>query len=335
MPTMLRPTFSKFLPNRLNGLLSGVAAAICCGTALASNLPAPLAAPSQPTLASASARPVDDRQVFLSPFLPTAAPSVRVQGAVQVDFLPELLDMIPLQGVYDLVQFPMPDGTMRDLWVTEFRVTNEETTIAVMKQGKDGEPVADYSYTPQVRTFRGRVTGVDQSLVYLAFSPTAISGFIQIEGRVYSISNGPRGEMPVVISDMDSLPEGAINWYEYTCQALEGREGGGSGGDGGVAELATCKVLQMAFETDNEFRGLFSSDQAAIDYATQIAAGMNAIYLEEQNLFPLMSFLRVWAPGVSDPMVCERFWRTAQPVRGGMGVAAVVLRARRRAISRT
>ena len=28
---------------------------------------------------------------------------------------------------------------------------------------------------------------------------------------------------------------------------------------------------------------------------------MNAIYLEEQNLFPLMSFLRVWAPGVNDP----------------------------------
>ncbi|MFN5497689.1 MAG: M12 family metallo-peptidase [bacterium] len=302
MQTMLRPTFSNFLANRLS-VVSGVAAAICCGSALASSLPVPAATPVQPTLASASARPVDERQVFLSPFLPAANPTVRVQGAVQVDFLPELLDMIPLQGVYDIVQFPMPDGTLRDLWVTEFRVTNEETTIAVMKPGKDGEPVADYSYTPQVRTFRGHVTGVDNSLVYLAFSPTAISGFISLDGRVYSISNGPRGEMPVVISDTDNLPEGAINWYEYACQALERPQGGGgsSGGDGGVAELATCKVLQMAFETDNEFRGLFASEQAAIDYATQIAAGMNAIYLEEQNLFPLMSFLRVWAPGVSDP----------------------------------
>lgn len=293
-------------PARFSTLASMIApvfaSVLCCTAALGSSMNATVAPPSTALpVAAESARAGDERQVFLSPFLPAAKPSVRIQGAIEVDFLPELVEMIPMQGVFDLVQFPLPDGTVRDLWLTEFRVASEETTVAVMKPGANGEPVADYSLAPLARTFRGRVTGVDKSLVYLSFSPTSVAGFINIEGRVFSISNGPRGEMPVVISDMDNLPEGAINWYEYSCETRKGGEAGQGSGDGGVAELPVCQVLEMAFETDNEFRGLFASDQAAVDYATQIAAGMNVIYLEEQNLYPLMKFLRVWSQGVTDP----------------------------------
>ncbi|MEY3143621.1 MAG: hypothetical protein RLY21_2114 [Planctomycetota bacterium] len=298
----MQKTTNSALSTLASMLAPAIASVLCCTASFGSSMTATaLATPSNPLVAADSARPVDERQVFLSPFLPTAKPSVRIKGAIEVDFLPELVEMIPMQGVFDLVQFPLPDGTLRDLWLTEFRVTDQDTTVAVMKPGADGEPVADYSLAPMARTFRGRVTGVDNSIVYLSFSPTSVAGFISIEGRIFSISNGPRGEMPVVISDMDNLPEGAINWFEYTCEVREGGQPGEGAGDGGVAELATCKVLQMAFETDNEFRGLFSSDQAAVDYATQIAAGMNVIYLEEQNLYPLMSFLRIWSQGVTDP----------------------------------
>ena len=248
----------------------------------------------------------DERGVFLSPFLPSSKLSSTVQGAIEVDFLPELVEMIPSQSVFDLVQFPLPDGRLVDMWLSEFKVTNEATTIAVMEAGPNGEPVANYGYIPEVRTFRGHITGIDNSLVFLAFSPTAISGFINIDGDMLSISNGPRGEMPLMITDLTNLPKGAINWLEYSCEV---RAGGPANGqhDGGVAELAPCLKLEMAFETDNAFRGLFSSTPAAINYATQIAAGMNTIYYEEQQLFPVMTFLRVWDVGVSDPWSATSF----------------------------
>lgn len=244
-----------------------------------------------------------ERSVFLSPFLPASTPTIRLpRGARELEFLPELVDMIPIGGVFDIVQFPMPDGTLRDIWMTEFNVVDDDATIAVMQAGAEGTAAANYGLMPQVRTFRGRVTGVDNSLVYLAFSPDAISGMIRVDGTMYSISNGPRGDMPVVISDISNLPEGAINWAEYTCQVRGDLHGEGvAPGEGGIAALGTCKKIELAFETDNEFRGLFSTNQAAIDYATQIAGGMNVIYYEEENLYPVVSFLRIWSPGVTDP----------------------------------
>jgi hypothetical protein len=295
------------------------AALLCCSSLFASEQSATSkTAAAQSARISAthssalsSARPgtaveTDGRAVFLSPFLPSSKPSLSVQGVIEVDFLPELVDMIPSQSAFDLVQFPLPDGRMVDMWLSEFKVTTESTTIAVMEAGPNGEPVANYGYTPEVRTFRGHITGIDGSLVFLAFSPTAISGFINIEGQMLSISNGPRGEMPLMITDLDNMPEGAINWLEYSCQV---RAGGpeGSVGDGGVAELATCLKLEMAFETDNAFRGLFGSSAAAVNYATQIAAGMNTIYYEEQLLYPVMTFLRVWDTGVNDPWTAPSF----------------------------
>ncbi len=249
---------------------------------------------------------MDDRAVFVSPFLPVAKPSVMLPaGARQVDFLPELVDMIPPSSTFDLVQFPMPDGTLRDLWLTEFNVIDDDATFVVMDTDEKGNPVTNYDMAPKVRTFSGRVTGIDDSLVYLAFSDTIISGMIRIGDSMYSISNGPRGSMPVVISDIDNLPEGAINWAQYTCQVREAAGAGGNAGEGagegGLAALATCKKIELAFETDNEFRNLFASNQDALDYATQIAAGMNTIYYEQENLFPVVTFLRIWSPGQTDP----------------------------------
>jgi hypothetical protein len=276
---------------------------VAFGLPSASPLATPSASSAPKSILSAPLPVLDERAVFLSPFLPAAKPSRALpQGALELDFLPELLDMIPANGVFDVVQFPLPDGTFHDIWLTEFKVTNEATTIVVMQPSdtEGGEPLANHGFEPTVRLFRGHVTGAEQSLVYLAFSAESISGFISINGRVYSISNGPRGDHPIVVSDLAGLPEGAINWYEYACEVRDGGKPP-EPTDGGVAALGTCKVLEMAFETDNEFRALFGSDQAAINYATQIAAGMNTIYLADQNLFPVMSFLRVWSPGVNDP----------------------------------
>jgi hypothetical protein len=102
----------------LVSMLAPVFASVLCSTAsFGSSMNAPVVPTSTALpVAAESARAGDERQVFLSPFLPAAKPSVRIQGAIEVDFLPELVEMIPMQGVFDLVQFPLPDGTVLCLY---------------------------------------------------------------------------------------------------------------------------------------------------------------------------------------------------------------------------
>lgn len=172
--------------------------------------------------ASRQDRRAGERSAFLSPFIASAtpdmsSPNATPKGAIVVDFLPELLDMIPKASTFDLVQFPLPDGSIRDLWLTEFNPIADDATTVVVERGPNGEDVLNYGYAPKIRAFRGHVVGADRSLVYLAFSESAISGFIEINDSVLTISNGPRGERPVTISDLQNLPAGAINWRDFTC----------------------------------------------------------------------------------------------------------------------
>jgi len=112
------------------------------------------------SIADAPLAKVDDREVFLSPSLSSEKPRVELPaGAIEVDFLPELVDAIPANQIFSLVQFPLPDGTLRDLWLTEFKVTNDSTTIVVMEPGEGGKPLANENHAPDARLLQGHVIG--------------------------------------------------------------------------------------------------------------------------------------------------------------------------------
>ena len=243
--------------------------------------------------------------VYLSPLLPQANPTIVLpKGATEVGFIRDVLEQIPSFQVFQLTQFPMPNGTVVDLELSEFDVRTEDFRANIMKLDADGNTVIDPTAQINVRTFRGKVAGQPDSLVYLAFGDRMVSGFITLYGRTFSISNGRSGTMPVVISDMNALPEGAINWTQYECGTLEGEHGKGAStetGEGGIAALSTCKRIDLAFETDNEFRGLFDSNADALEYLVQIAAGINVIYFADQNVYPVLDYTRVWDTGTSDP----------------------------------
>ena len=244
-----------------------------------------------------------ERAVFLSPLFKAAGQDALVtKGALRMEFVPELLAALPQAGRFSIVQFPFPDGSVRDLSLTEFEVLGPDGVFVVMERGANGQVVANHSMAPQVRTFRGQIVGEPGTLVYLSFGSESIAGFIRAHGTTYSISNGPGGQMQPVISDLENLPEGAINWKNFTCNTPHVHKAGATAmGDGGVAMLTTCKALRMAFETDNEYRALFGSNQAALDYLEQLAAGMNTIYYEDENLYPVLDALRIYAPGTDDP----------------------------------
>ena len=269
--------------------------------------------------------------IHLSPLLPQAIPTIALpRGAAEVGFLPDLLDRIGGSTIFSLTQFPMPSGNTVDLVLSEFDVLGDLHTTSVMKVNAQGETYSDYAMRPNIRSFRGTIAGEADSLVFLSFGESMVSGFINVNGRMHSISNGPDGSMPVVITDIANLPEGAINWTEWQCGTDSIKQPNAAGteeipAEGGIAALPICKTIEMAFETDNEFRGQFSNTQNALDYGAQIAAGINVIYYADENVFPVLNFLRVWDVGTTDPWssgdMCGQLGQFADAWGGGGGPA--------------
>ncbi len=318
-------------------LLSAPIAFLSTASGIATaSLPALTTATTVTTVTSAAAIDASvvsngELPVHLSPLLPQSTPTIQLpRGAAEVGFIRDLLERIDGGTIFSLTQFPMPNGTTVDLVLSEFDVLGENHTTSVMKVNAQGETYSDYAMRPNIRSFRGTIAGEADSLVFLSFGESMVSGFINLNGRMHSISNGPDGSMPVVITDIANLPEGAINWTEWQCGADSIKQPNAQGteetpAEGGVAALAICKALEMAFETDNEFRGQFTNTQNALDYGAQIAAGINVIYYEDENVFPVLNFLRVWDTGTTDPWssgdMCGQLDQFANSWGGGGGPA--------------
>ena len=241
-----------------------------------------------------------DSRSCISPLLP--APNTvehAWKGARTVSYEPVLVGLMPRMTTFQMFEFPLPDGTTCDMELEEFRAYDPLGHFIAMQPAADGSgDLVEVPMTPSVRSFRGRIVGEPGSLCFLSFSEDLVAGFIDRASGTISISSGPSGEGPVVISDLAQLPEGAINWREFSCRT-SGEPG--LSNEGGVAALASCAAIDVAFETDNEFRDRFASDQQALDYVVQVVSGMNTIYYEDQNLFPLARFIRIWSAGTADP----------------------------------
>ncbi len=157
---------------------------------------------------------------------------------------------------------------------------------------------------PDVVMLGGHVAGDHDSLAYLAFSSSMTIGYIRTGGEQYIISSGPAGQgMDTVIYDVAKLPEGAINFLDLACNALDvpGREVGAAGRSVSMLGSPPCRVADMAIETDTEFRtDLFGGNAtAAADYATMLVGAVSEVYERDLNVILNISFLRIWT--TTDP----------------------------------
>ncbi|MCB9835761.1 MAG: hypothetical protein H6808_03475 [Phycisphaera sp.] len=159
--------------------------------------------------------------------------------------------------------------------------------------------------SPDVVMLGGHVAGDHDSLAYIAFSDSMTLGYIRTNGEQYIISSGPAGQgLETVIYNPSDLPEGAINFMDLACEAIDvpGRELN-TNASRGVAFLGDppCRVADVAIETDTEFRtDLFGGNATqASDYATMLVGAVSEVYERDLNVILNITFLRIWT--TTDP----------------------------------
>jgi len=160
---------------------------------------------------------------------------------------------------------------------------------------------------PDVVMLGGTVAGDSESLVYLAFSDNITMGYIKTNGDQYIISSGPTDQnLDTVIYNMANLPEGAINFIEMACNAIQIPDEFRTSNAEGNRDLAgmggpVCRVADVSIETDTEFlTDLFGGNATdAADYATMLTGAVSEVYEQDLNVILNISFLRIWT--TTDP----------------------------------
>lgn len=150
------------------------------------------------------------------------------------------------------------------------------------------------------RTWRGRVVGRPDSQVLISDSPAGTFGWVQMDGRLSVISSGAgRGVRETVVHAMGDPTVSPIDWVPFHCGVDESLHPDVLGGSlpppqGGLAGV-TCRVVQLAVDTDQEFLALFGgSVEAAQSYLELLVAAADAIHGRDASVRIQLVYSRLW-----------------------------------------
>jgi len=193
--------------------------------------------------------------------------------------------------------FPLDEATRVDLVLERFEVFSPDARIVMASANGEVEMPR-----PDVVLLGGEVVGEPGSMVFLGLSPHGTNGVIQSSAGRYIISSGRFGTgASTVIYNLDTLPEGAIDFQGFECglDQLVGFEplDPGAGGVAGAFPLECAEAALLAVETDWEFTNdLFEGNTAAsAAYASELIAAVSEIYLRDVGVTLLINNLRIWA----------------------------------------
>lgn len=208
-----------------------------------------------------------------------------------------LLEQASRLGPWKVESFPLDVATEVDL---RLEPVGGRTGRAVVV-GPDGteRPVPRLA-----RIWRGSVEGDPGSSVFLSDSPAGTFGWIETAGRRHFISSGdPKGDRTIVVFDAEGPASEHIRWLPFECgvgeveQPLAGLlprppEGGVAG--------ATCRTVQLAIDTDQEFLAIFGGNVASAQaYLDTLVAATNEIYIRDCGAQFTVTFSRLWS--TTDP----------------------------------
>lgn len=197
---------------------------------------------------------------------------------------------IGLEGGLDLVRTQGPDRA---------------TAVRVFVVGPDG--VQRPYDGPSIAVYRGHVSGVPGSSAVLFAGRTMSAGWIRFpDGRLMPIGDAPRavvdvaGRPPVPMCAVTELP------------VVRRGDDPPAVGDG---PSDTMRV-RVAVETDYEYRSLFDSVAAAVEYASFVYAGVDEVFRRDMNARTPMTFLRIWDTeddlfNEPDPLTSLQSWWNA------------------------
>ncbi len=226
-----------------------------------------------------------------SPLLVDAKNSTEVMTALTLDRtgyqVLQTLDSVTLDN------FVLSDDVTVDLDLESREVYAQDARLVVVTE--DGEIEMD---RPEVSLFGGSVAGDADSLVFLAFSPYGVEGFIETMGQTWIVSSGPFDQdLPIGVYNLTTLPEGVINWAQWECAVDQLDQPVQVPGP--VVEHDTrggvCYSLDFAVETDEQYLGLFSGDQAAANtYLATLFGAVSEIYSRDVFTTVQITFSRLW-----------------------------------------
>ncbi|MEZ6242738.1 MAG: M12 family metallo-peptidase [Phycisphaerales bacterium] len=219
----------------------------------------------------------------------------------------------------------LPTGASVDLELERVNVLAPNAQVVV--GDVDGEHPLDLS---DVVILSGHVANNADSIAYVALSPYATNGYIQLDGGTYVISSGAYapGKDPaqaIAIADMADVVDPAADPVDFCAFDPANPQLSPFGpmiepapGQRGVSQ---CRIAGIAIETDWEFtQRLFGGNaSAAAAYAVSLLGAISEIYERDVDVRLSVSFLRVWAsnsdpydPSAGDPLdLVRNEWRSS------------------------
>ena len=234
-----------------------------------------------------------------------AAPQIpmRAEEVVLVSRHPEArgrgrIAIVPESGAWNrlfragsarVADFPLPDGKRIELEIASFDLLGKGTRFFVETAGSRREVSA-----PDMRFFRGQVTGDPDSLVSLTLFQGRIAGFVRFDGREYTF--GPRSYSPdregahdVEVVDESSDPppanrcDGGEEWGERATKSLGDSPALHSASAASI-DANTLLRAKIAVEGTVEWVNKHGGVAAATTYTMNLMAQVSAIYENDAKI---------------------------------------------------
>jgi len=250
-------------------------------------------------LASAAPQDVTARVVSASPL----RVSLVQQGGhgVRLNLDGEAYRRIKDSDAVTLTQFPLSANRRVDLQLRRVEVFTPDAQIVA------GSPAGDAPLArPDVTILHGSVQNEPGSSVYLALSPLGSNGWIDVGGERFIVAHTRTpNHSESVVYNLTTLPAGAINSLDWTCQVEQVPAGVGAVAPRGVerfntvghpVQAAAARKAVMAIDTDWELTAnRFGGDVTATNvYIATLIGAASEIYQRELDTILNIGYLRIW-----------------------------------------
>jgi hypothetical protein len=207
----------------------------------------------------------------------------------------EALAALPFAGRHVLRNVPIDALRTLDLEVERMPSPLDGADCRVVDRFGRDLPAAK----PDIEVFVGRVAGKPDSRVFFALSEGIVQGFVNFDDEQFVLSNGsPLDPHAPSFFDTGSPAWKAINWRPWTCGTLEVNvdqaEEISPPATGESSLVPTCRVVEIAIDTDADFRDLFTTDAKAYGYLGILVAATSHIYQTDLSTNIVLNYARLW-----------------------------------------
>ncbi|MFZ4750734.1 MAG: M12 family metallo-peptidase [Phycisphaerales bacterium] len=236
---------------------------------------------------------------MLQPFERSFDPAIFLTEGQSFTVDLEQLRAVPANGETLIAAFPLTREESVDLVMHRIDPLKADTRLVAVDRFGREIPVA----RSETHFLGGSVVGLADSSAFIAVTDAGVFGWVQTSEAKFIISSGPTTDAHApAVFDTASASFGAIAWVPFSCGALQapGVPQNEFAVDGVQSMLATCRTVDVALDTDQEYLAAFGGNQAAaLGYLQTLVAGSDEIYRRDLSVQLRLSYARLWT--TADP----------------------------------